>query len=278
MLNAGIHQSDGLILDLEDSVGPSEKDETRYLVRNALRALNFFSTERMVRINQGEMGLKDLEFIVPHNVHLILVPKVESAEQIRIVDEKIAEINQVCGRSDPVFLMPILESGRGILKALEIAEASPNNVALAIGLEDYTADLGVPRTDEGKESFFARGMLVNAARAAGLQAIDTVYSDVGNEEGLRASVLEAKALGFDGKGCIHPRQIKPLHEAFAPTAAEIDKAKEIELAFNKAQEQGLGVVALGNKMIDLPVVKRAQQTIVLAIASNLLSENWKENL
>lgn len=278
MLNAGIHQPDGLILDLEDSVGPSEKDETRYLVRNALRALNFFSTERMVRINQGEMGLKDLEFIVPHNVHLILVPKVESAEQIRIVDEKIAEINQVCGRSDPVFLMPILESGRGILKALEIAEASPNNVALAIGLEDYTADLGVPRTDEGKESFFARGMLVNAARAAGLQAIDTVYSDVGNEEGLRASVLEAKVLGFDGKGCIHPRQIKPLHEAFAPTAAEIDKAKKIELAFNKAQEQGLGVVALGNKMIDPPVVKRAQQTIVLAIASNLLSENWKENL
>ncbi|MBC8401439.1 MAG: HpcH/HpaI aldolase/citrate lyase family protein [Candidatus Marinimicrobia bacterium] len=276
MLNAGIHQPDGLILDLEDSVGPHEKEATRYLVRNALCSLDFFGAERMVRINQGEMGLTDLEFIVPHNVHLILVPKVESADQIIIIDKKIVEISKICGRTEPVYLMPILESGRGILKALEIAEASPNNVALAIGLEDYTADLGVPRTDEGKESFFARGMLVNAARAAGLQAIDTVYSDVGNLDGLRESVLEAKALGFDGKGCIHPRQIKPLHAAFAPTAAEIEKAKKIELAFDKAQEQGLGVVALGNKMIDPPVVKRAQQTLALAIASNLLAENWKE--
>ena len=277
-LNAGIHKPDGLILDLEDSVGPNEKEATRYLVRNTLRSLDFFGAERMVRINQGEMGLTDLEFIVPHNVHLVLIPKVESADQIIVIDKKITEISKACGRTEPVYLMPILESGRGILKALEIAEASPNNVALAIGLEDYTADLGVPRTDEGKESFFARGMLVNAARAAGLQAIDTVYSDVGNEEGLRASVLEAKALGFDGKGCIHPRQIKPLHEAFTPTSVEIDKAKKIELAFDKAQEQGLGVVALGNKMIDPPVVKRAQQTIALAVDSDLLTENWKENL
>lgn len=274
-MNAGIHQPDGLILDLEDSVGPPEKEETRYLVRNALRSLDFFGTERMVRINQGDMGLQDLEFIVPHNVHLVLVPKVESVEQIIVVDKKIEEISKACGRAEPVYLMPILESGRGILKALEIAEASPNNVALAIGLEDYTADLGVPRTDEGSESFFARGMLVNAARAAGLQAIDTVYSDVGNEAGLRASVLEAKALGFDGKGCIHPRQIKPLHEAFAPTEAEIEKARKIDLAFDRAKEQGLGVVSLGNKMIDPPVVKRAQQTIALAIASGLLDENWK---
>ncbi len=278
MLNAGIHQPDGLILDLEDSVGPSAKVETRFLVRNALRVVNFFGAERMVRINQGEQGLKDLEFVVPHNVHLILIPKVESAEQIHAVDEKIVEISQVCERTEPVYLMPILESGRGILKALEIAEASTNIVALAIGLEDYTADLGVPRTDAGKESFFARGMLINTARATGIQAIDTVYSDVGNEEGLRASVLEAKALGFDGKGCIHPRQIKPINEAFAPTDTEIEKAKKIVLAFEKAQDQGLGVVALGNKMIDPPVVKRAQQTIALAIASNLLVENWKEEV
>ncbi|MCK5329776.1 MAG: citrate lyase ACP, partial [Candidatus Marinimicrobia bacterium] len=141
MLNAGIHQPDGLILDLEDSVGQNEKEATRYLVRNALRSLDFFGAERMVRINQGEMGLTDLEFIVPHNVHLILVPKVESADQIIAIDKKIAEISKTCGRTEPVYLMPILESGRGILKALEIAEASSNNVALAIGLEDYTADL-----------------------------------------------------------------------------------------------------------------------------------------
>ncbi len=275
MLNAGIHKPDCIILDLEDSVSPAEKEDTRYIVRNALRSLDFFGAERMVRINQGELGLKDLEFIVPHNVHLILIPKVESAEEIKLIDERIAEISKGCGRKEPVFLMPIIESGRGVLKALEIAEASKNNVALAIGLEDYTADLGVPRTEKGKESFFARSMIVNAARAAGIQAIDTVYSDVSNEIGLRESVREAKSIGFDGKGCIHPRQIKPIHEEFAPSTDQIERAKKITLAFDEAEKKGLGVVSLGSKMIDPPVVKRALHTINLAIASNLLNPDWK---
>lgn len=278
MLNAGIHQPDGIILDLEDAVAPSQKEDTRFIVRNALCTLDFFGAERMVRINQGEMGLKDLEFIVAHNVHLVLVPKVESTEQIIAVDEKIAEISKIHGRTEPVFLMPIIESGRGILKALEIAEASRNNVALAIGLEDYTADIGTKRTNEGSESFFARSMIVNAARAAGLQPIDTVFSDVGDEEGLRKSVREAKALGFDGKGCIHPRQILPIHDEFAPSEAEIEKAKKIVLAFDEAEAKGLGVVSLASKMIDPPVVKRAQHTVKLAITTELLSENWKEDV
>jgi len=264
MLNAGIHNPDGIILDLEDAVSPLEKEDTRYVVRNALRSLDFFGAERMVRINQGEMGLKDLEFIVPHNVHLILVPKVEDPKELKKIDERIAEISEECGRKEPVFLMPIIESGRGVLKALNIAESSPNIVALAIGLEDYTADLGVQRTKEGNESFFARSMIVNAARAAGIQAIDTVYSDVANEEGLRASVQEAKSLGFDGKGCIHPRQIKPLHEEFAPLQTEVEKAEKIVEAFEIAEKKGLGVVSLGSKMIDPPVVKRAQRTVKLA--------------
>lgn len=264
MLNAGIHNPDGIILDLEDAVSPPEKEDTRYVVRNALRSLDFFGAERMVRINQGEMGLKDLEFIVPHNVHLILVPKMEDPKELKKIDERIDEISIECGRKEPVFIMPIIESGRGVIKALEIAEASPNNVALAIGLEDYTADLGVQRTDDGNESFFARSMLINAARAAGLQAIDTVYSDVGNEDGLRASIREAKALGFDGKGCIHPRQIRPLHEEFAPSETEIEKAEKIVEAFEIAEKKGLGVVSLGSKMIDPPVVKRALRTVKLA--------------
>ena len=275
MLNAGIHKPDGIILDLEDSVSPTEKEDTRYIVRNALRTIDFYGAERMVRINQGELGLKDLDFIVPHNVHLVLIPKVEDAETIKSVDKKIAEISKTCRRKTSVFLMPIIESGRGVLKALEISEASPNIVALAIGLEDYTADLGVPRTEEGRESIFARSMIVNAARAAGIQAIDTVYSDVGNEAGLRESVREAKSLGFDGKGCIHPRQIKPIHEEFAPSIEQIEKAKKIKLAFDEAEKNGLGVVSLGSKMIDPPVVKRALHTIELAIASNLLNPDWK---
>ncbi len=276
MLNAGIHKPDGIILDLEDAVAPPEKEDTRYVVRNALRTLDFFGSERMVRINQGEMGLKDLEFVIPHNVHLVLIPKVESTNQLLAVDKKIADICKQCGRTEPVYLMPIIESGRGILKALEIAEASKNNVALAIGLEDYTADIGTQRTNEGTESFFARSMIVNAARATGLQPIDTVFSDVGDEAGLRESVREAKQLGFDGKGCIHPRQILPLHEEFAPKQSEIDKATKIVLAFDKAEAEGLGVVSLGTKMIDPPVVKRAQNTVNLAIATGLLNHDWKQ--
>jgi citrate lyase subunit beta/citryl-CoA lyase len=276
MLNAGIHKPDGLILDMEDSVPPSEKSSTRFIVRNALRSVDFFGTERMVRINQGDVGLEDLAYLVAHNVHLILVPKVESGAQIETIDRRIDALRGKCGRKEPVYLMPIIESARGVLKALEIAEASPNIVALAIGAEDYTADLGAERSREGRETFFARNMIVNAARAAGVQAIDTVFSDVADIDGLSASVAEAKSLGFDGKGCIHPRQIQPIHEGFAPSRSEIDKAKKIVRAFDEATAKGLGVVSIGSKMIDPPVVKRAQHTLELAVASGSLSPQWKE--
>ena len=275
MLNAGIHKPDAIILDIEDSVAQSEKNTARLIVRNALRTLDFFGSERMVRINQGKTGLKDLEAVIPHNVHLILVPKVETAKQLLEVDEKIQAIRKDCGRKDPVFLMPILESASGILNSLEIAKASKNNVAIAMGLEDYTADIGVERTNQGRESLFARSQVVNAARSAGIQAIDTVFSDVNDEDALRESVREAKEIGFDGKGCIHPRQIKPVHEEFAPTEPEIEKAKKIVRAFDEAEAKGLGVVSLGSKMIDPPVVKRAQNTINLAMATDLVPKNWK---
>jgi len=275
MLNAGIHKPDAIILDIEDSVAQSEKNTARLIVRNALRTLDFFGSERMVRINQGKTGLKDLEAVIPHNVHLILVPKVETAKQLLEVDEKIQAIRKDCGRKDPVFLMPILESASGILNSLEIAKASKNNVAIAMGLEDYTADIGVERTNQGRESLFARSQVVNAARSAGIQAIDTVFSDVNDEDALRESVREAKEIGFDGKGCIHPRQIKPIHEEFAPTEPEIEKAKKIVRAFDEAEAKGLGVVSLGSKMIDPPVVKRAQNTINLAMATDLVPKNWK---
>ena len=275
MLNAGIHKPDAIILDLEDSVAPREKDSARLIVRNALRHLDFFGSERMVRINQGKIGLKDLESVVPHNVHLILIPKVETATQLIEVDKKIQAIRKNCGRKEPVFLMPILESAAGILHSLAIAKASKNNVAIAIGLEDYTADIGVQRTNAGYESLFARSQVVNSARSAGIQAIDTVFSDVNAEEALRESVREAKELGFDGKGCIHPRQIKPIHEEFAPSVSEIEKAKQIVLAFYNAEKKGLGVVSLGSKMIDPPVVKRALHTMDLSVSTGLVPKNWK---
>ena len=162
----------------------------------------------MVRINQLPKGLDDLKFIVPHNVHVILIPKCESAEQVKEVEKEVEVLKKQLNVKGEIYFVPIIESAKGVIKSFEIASASKNNCALAIGLEDYTADIGTQRTEEGKESFFARSMVVNAARAAGIQPIDTVYSDVSNMEGLRQSVIEAKSLGFEGKGCIHPRQVK----------------------------------------------------------------------
>ncbi len=270
MLNAGLHQPDGVILDLEDSVAPPAKDEARLLVRNALRTIDFRGCERMVRINQGDRGYADLEFIAPHGVHVILIPKVESPEQIKQIDAHVTAILARNNIERPVYLMPIVESALGAIRAYEIATAARSVCALTIGLEDYTADLGTQRTNEGRESFWARSQVVNAARAAGVQPIDTVFSDVGDMEGLRASVLEAKSLGFDGKGCIHPRQIRVIHEAFAPAPAELEKAQKIVTAFKEAEAKGLGVVSLGSKMIDPPVVKRALRVVKMAETMGLL--------
>jgi citrate lyase subunit beta/citryl-CoA lyase len=274
-INAGIHKGDGLILDLEDSVSPANKDSARILVRNALRSVDFMGAERMVRINQLPMGLEDLAEIIPQKPHLILVPKVENPDQICEIDQRIDSILAQDKSAQNVYLMPILESALGIINAYPIAKSSERIVALAIGLEDYTADIGTQRTNEGKESYFARSMLINAARAAGIQAIDTVFSDVSDMDGLRESVIEAKSLGFDGKGCIHPRQIAVIHEAFAPSTEEIEKAKRIVKAFDEAEKNGKGVVSLGTKMIDPPVVKRAVKTIELAVREGIIPVEWK---
>ena len=276
MINAGIHKPNGVILDLEDAVAHDKKHDARFLVRNALRVMNFYGAERMVRINQVPKGLDDLDYLVPHHVNLILVPKVESAEQIHQVNERIDKIKKEKGLDYSVWLMPIIESALGVIRAYEIASAAQNIVSLAIGLEDYTADLCTRRTNEGTESFFARSMVVNAARAARVQPIDSVFSDVSDMEALKQNVLRSKALGFDGMGCIHPRQVRVIQENFAPDAAEIKKAKKIVRAFIEATNKGLGVVSLGSKMIDPPVVKRAQTTIDLALSIGKLSENWLE--
>jgi len=275
MINAGIHKPDGIILDLEDAVAPSKKYEARFLVRNALRNIDFYSAERMVRINQVPAGLADLDFLVPHNVNLVLVPKCESAEQLRQVNEKINQLKSRNNVNGTIWLMPIIESALGVLKAIEIA-MSENVVAIAIGLEDYTADLGTRRTQEGAESFFARSMVVNACKAAGIQAIDSVFSDVADMEALKETVIRSKALGFDGMGCIHPRQIRVIHENYAPDTAEIEKAMKIVNAFIQASAKGLGVVSLGTKMIDPPVVKRAQKLIDLAVTMGKLSADWHD--
>jgi citrate lyase subunit beta/citryl-CoA lyase len=268
--NAGLHGPDAVILDLEDSVHPREKDAARILVRNALRAVNFGEAERMVRINQFPLGLADLEEVLPEGPDLVLLPKVEHAEEVVEVDRRVEEILTRWKLRRAVWLMPILESALGIENAFRIASASKRTVALTIGLEDYTADLGVEKTREGTESLFARSRLVNAARAANIQAIDSVYGDVADLDGLRDWGRRSRGLGFEGMGCVHPRQIPVIHEAFRPSPREIEKALKIVAAFDEGQKNGLAVVSLGSKMIDPPVVERALKLIAQARALGLV--------
>jgi citrate lyase subunit beta/citryl-CoA lyase len=269
-INAALHGPDAVILDLEDSVHSAEKDVARLLVRNALRAVDFLHCERMVRINQLPLGLEDLDEVIPESPDLVLIPKVENPDQVIAATTRIAEIKADYGITRPIWLMPILESALGIENAFAIARASDHIVALTIGLEDYTADMGVVKTSTGAESLYARQRVVNAAHAAGLQAIDSVFGDVGDMDGLRAWGVHSRALGFEGMGCVHPTQIPIVHEAFAPGAIEIERAQKIVAAFHDAQQKGLGVVSLGSKMIDPPVVQRALKLVARAQAMGLI--------
>ena len=271
-VNAGLHAPDAVILDLEDSVHFAEKDTARVLVRNALRTVGFGCAERMVRINQLPLGLADLDEIVPQSPDLILIPKVEIPQQVTEVAERIAAICKHCRLTRPVWLMPILESALGIENAFAIATASERVVALTIGLEDYTADLGVAKTPGGSESLYARMRVVNAAHAAHIQAIDSVYGDVADSDGLQRWAEASRAMGFEGMGCIHPIQIEIIHRSFAPSAVELDKALKIVAAYKDAQARGLGVVSLGSKMIDAPVVQRALKLVARARQMGLVPE------
>jgi citrate lyase subunit beta / citryl-CoA lyase len=270
-INAALHAPDAIILDLEDSVHPDDKFASRILVRNALRSVDFGRCERMVRINQLPMGLDDLDAIVPERPDLILLPKTETVEQVEAVDRHLSMLERRNGISETIWLMPIIESARGIENAFAIATASDRNVALTIGLEDYTADLGVAKSVNGEETLYARTRLKNAACAAGLQAIDSVFGDVGNLVALAEWSERSHALGFEGMGCVHPSQIEVVHRAFSPTQAEIEKALKIEIAYTEARAAGRSVVSLGSKMIDPPVVARARLLVKRAKALGLIA-------
>jgi citrate lyase subunit beta/citryl-CoA lyase len=244
----------------------------------------------MVRINPLPLGLADLDEVVPESPDLIMIPKTEHAEQVTEVEQRIAHVQSRstperasaarsgdpgCGVHRDIWLLPILETALGIENAWAIATASPHNVALTMGLEDYTADLGVARTALGAESQYARTRLVNAARAAGLQPNDSVYSEVGDLEGLAAWARNARALGFEGMGCVHPLQIAVIHQAFAPTPREIERALRIVTAYEDAQARGLGVVSLGSKMIDAPVVQRALKLVQRAERMGVVTQEMR---
>lgn len=270
--------ADGIILDLEDSIAPSRKFEARILVAHALANLDFGDMEVMVRINQGERALDDIAWILPQPVQHILLPKVETGVEVECVRDICQKVMELSGRKTPVWLMSIVESPLGVFNALEIATAVPESCALTLGLQDLSAEMGVVPTIEGTESFTARSLIVLAARAAELQPIDTVYADVKNEEGLMESIRRAKALGFIGKGCIHPMQVPIINDGFLPETVAVEKAMKIVLAMEDAEKRGLGAVALGSKMVDPPVARQSQTLVDNAIKLGVIPENWRAQL
>lgn len=274
MQDAFIYGPDSIMLDLEDSVAMAEKDAARLLVYNALRTVDYGDTEMVVRINplSTPYGKKDVEAVVKAGVHVVRMPKTETAEEVHEVEREIERVETELGCVGRTKIMAAIESALGVVNAYAIATASPRMMGIALGAEDYCANLKTQRSPEGMELLLARQTIVVAARAAGIDALDTVYSNLNDMETFRKEVELIKTLGFDGKSIINPRQIQVVNEVFAPTVKAIEKARAIIAAIKEAEARGSGVVSLNGKMVDRPVVIRAQRTIDLAIASGVISK------
>ena len=269
IVNGDALGADNVILDLEDAVSPDQKDAARILVRNAIKAIGFDNVELTVRINSLDTPYwkDDLEEIVPLSPDLIMPTKVNSAQDVLTLDAAIAGIEKKSGLdAGTVKLIPLIETAQGLENAASIAAACPRVAAIFLGAEDLTADLRCPRTKEGTEIFYARSRMVSAARAAGVDVYDTPFTDVNDDEGIVRDAQFARSMGFTGKACISPRHVRAVNEAFSPTQKEIDYAYEVLEAIRQAKEQGRGAISLHGKMIDKPIVLRAEQTIAMAEA------------
>ena len=261
--NAGVFGADAVILDLEDAVAPREKDAARFLVAEALRQVDFKTSARVVRINTLDTGgAEDLRRVVPCAPAAVLVPKVQSAPDLLAVAGLLEALEQP-GQA-PVQIIALIETPRGLAEAYSIATVHPRVIALAFGAEDYTAAIGAKRTKEGLEIISARGVLINSAAAAGVAAIDTPFTDINDEAGLRADVALARQLGYKGKLAIHPRQVDLIHEVMNPSVEEIRWAQRVLAVLRQAEQEGAGAVSLDGKMIDAPIELRARHVLKLA--------------
>lgn len=259
--NSFIYKPDAIMFDLEDAVALKEKDSARLLVAHALQHPLYQEIETVVRVNplDSEFGLLDLNAVVRAGVDVVRMPKTETAQDVVDMDNAITDIEKTCGREvGSTKMLAAIESPLGITQANQIATASKRLIGIALGAEDYVRNLKTERSPEGIELLFARCSILQAARAAGIQAFDTVYSNANNEEGFLKEAALIKQLGFDGKSLINPRQIELLHNLFAPTQKDVDQAKRIIEAAKEAEKQGSGVVSLNGKMIDAPIIDRAK--------------------
>lgn len=265
-------EADSVLLDLEDSIAPDKKQEARELVRDIL-AEDFGRITKTVRINgmNTPYAIDDLKTIIPAKPDAVRIPKIESKEDVEHADAIISRLEEKNGIPlGSVKIHAMIETALAVENAFEIAKSSKRIDAITIGGQDLTADMGIGKTESGIELAYARGRIVMAAKAARVAAIDTVYADVKNEEGLLAETQMIKDLGFDGKAVIHPRQIGVIHSVFTPSSEEIEKAKEIVDAFNDAKARGVGVFTIGTKMIDAPVVARAEKVLEIARECGLI--------
>ena len=272
MLNNGAsYGASCLILDLEDAIAVTQKDAARNLVAFALRELDF-PCEIAIRPNHMStpFGLDDLKVVLPAKPDIIRLPKVESAEEIKVVSNMIDEVEAKEGFTPgTIKMMAAIETVKGMRQAYSIATASPRMVALAIGGEDYITDLQTQRTESGIELFYARSQLLAAAREAGIQAIDTVYANINNLEGFREEVTRIRDMGFDGKSVVHPSQIEIVNEIFTPSDDMIRHSLKVVSAAKEAADKGIGVITVNGKMIDGPLITRAERVIAQALASNV---------
>ncbi|MEA5094233.1 Citrate lyase subunit beta [bioreactor metagenome] len=275
IMEAHLYGSDSIMFDLEDSVSLKEKDSARFLVYNALKTMDYGNVETVVRINglDTQFGRDDLEAMVRAQPDIIRLPKTETKQDIIDVDNMISEIEKQVGLEvGSTKIMAAVESPLGVMNAYEIATASKRLVAIAIGAEDFVTNMKTTRSPEGIELLAARSNLLMAARAAGIYALDTVYTNIKDDEGFMDEVKLIKQLGFDGKSVIHPRQIGMVHKIYTPTEKEIRNAVRIVGAIKEAESKGSGVIALDGKMIDGPVVDRAYRVLELAKASGVYKE------
>ncbi len=272
--DAPLYGADSIMFDLEDAVSLKEKDAARTLVHFALKTFNYQEVETVVRINGLDtVGAEDVEAVVLAGVNVIRLPKTETAQDIVDVDEVITQVEK--RNHIPVGttkMMAAIESAEGVLNAREIAKASDRLIGIALGAEDYVTSMKTRRYPDGQELSFARNMILHSARAAGIAAIDTVYSDVDNVAGLEAEVRHIKQLGFDGKSVINPRQIPLVNAIYTPTEKEIQNAKEVIWGIREAEAKGSGVISVNGKMVDKPIVERAERVIALARAAKLITE------
>jgi citrate lyase subunit beta/citryl-CoA lyase len=271
--NIPVFEADVVMIDLEDAVPLQEKDTARLLARNFLRFYQERNKEMFVRINglDTEYAAADLREILPAMPDGIRLPKADNPEIVERLDTLLTEGEERLGLPIGHFkIIPSIESAQGVLNCVETARASKRLVALAFGAEDYTASMEIDRTKTGEELFSARTQVVWAAKAAGVQAIDSIFSDINDMEALRAETLLVKRLGFTGKSLVNPRQIEVIHEVFRPTAAEIQNALAVMDAIKRAREMGTGVISLKGKMVDAPVVTRAARTIREGVAFGML--------